>query len=84
MSTEYDAFSLLGRASPGRFCKKADQVNVLFKVEDWPGSVKEERPSRKGEKSSKRREEGKEEAISILGAPDMQVLSRVVCVCVCV
>ena len=78
MSTEYDAFSLLGRASPGRFCKKADQVNVLFKVEDWPGSVKEERPSRKGEKSSK----GKEEAISILGAPDMQVLSRVVCVCV--
>ena len=30
---------------------------------------------KKGEQSSKRREDGKEEAISIVGAPDMQVIS---------
>jgi len=48
---------------------------VHLEVEDLPASVKEERQGRKGEKSSKRREEGKEEAISIVGAPDMQVSS---------
>ena len=74
MSAEHDAFSLLGRPSPG--CNNTHQVNVLFQVEDWPGSGKDEvRPGRKGVQSSKRREEGKEEAITIVGAPDMQVLS---------
>ena len=51
-------------------------MNALFKVEDRGGSLKEETgQSKKGEQSSKRREDGKEEAISIVGAPDMQVTS---------
>ena len=52
-------------------------MNVLFKVEDQGGKVKEEtgQSKKKGEQSSKRREDGKEEAISIVGAPDMQVIS---------
>jgi len=47
---------------------------VHLQVEERPGRVKEERQSRKGE-NLKRREEGKEEAITIVGAPDMQVSS---------
>jgi len=48
---------------------------VHLQVEDWPGTVGEERRNRKGEESSKRREGGKEEEITIVGAPDMQVSS---------
>jgi len=47
---------------------------VHLQVEEGPGRVKEERQSRKGE-NSKRREDGKEEAITIVGATDMQVSS---------
>ena len=76
MPAEHDAFSFLGRSSPGRFSAKS-KVNVLLKVEEGPGRAKVERQSRKGE-NSKRREEGKEEAITIVGATDMQVLSGIV------
>ena len=75
MPTEHDAFSFIGRSSSGRFSGKS-KVNVLLKVEEGPGRVKEERQSRKGE-NSQRREEGKEEAITIVGATDMQVLSGI-------
>jgi len=50
---------------------------VHLLVEDRGGSVKEKtgQSRKKGEQSSKRREDGKEQAISIVGAPDMQVSS---------
>ena len=76
MPIEHDAFSFIGRSSAGRFGAKS-KVNVLLKVDDGPGRAKVERQSRKGE-NSKRREEGKEEAITIVGATDMQVLSGIV------
>ena len=79
MSAEHQPFAVLGRTSSGSSLPSKPtkvQVNVLFKVEDRGGSVKEETgQSKKGEQSSKRREDGKEEAISIVGAPDMQVIS---------
>ena len=72
MPVKHDAFSFLGRASSGRFDAKS-KVNVLFKVEEQPGRVKVERQGRKKGENSKMREAGKEEAITIVGAPDMQV-----------
>ena len=59
--------------------RRPPSESVLFKVQ---GSAKEERKvqgnerdkrPRKKEQSSKRREDLKEEAITIVGAPDMQV-----------
>ena len=83
VSAEHQPFAVLGRTSSGSSLpsKPTVQVNVLFKVEDRGGSVKEEtgQSRKKGEQSSKRREDGKEEAISIVGAPDMQVISGLGC-----
>ena len=74
MPVKHYAFSFLGRTSPGKFSTKS-KVNVLFEVEEQPGRVKVERQGRKKGENSKMREAGKEEAITIVGAPDMQVIS---------